>query len=50
MGRKRKYFTDEDIKLARRVWAKTYYNKNKDRIDNIQRKKYHSQKNGEANI
>lgn len=46
MGRKKKYITDEELILARRMWSKAYYERNKSRIDLAQKEKYHKLKYG----
>lgn len=40
MGRKRKYHTKEELRLAQNAWAKKYYYKNKDQIRKKARDKY----------
>ena len=44
MGRKRKYFTEEEKKAAQRKWQMEHYQRNKDKIlkkarDNYKKKK-----------
>jgi len=45
MGRRKKYLTDEDRRLAQNEYAMMYYEKNKDIIKEKARKKYELQKN-----
>jgi hypothetical protein len=44
MGRKKKYNTLEEKRVAQNKWAKEYYERNKDLIDNKAKKKYYAQK------
>lgn len=46
MGRLKKYSTVEDKKVANKIAANKYYWKNKDRIDESMKQKYHDKKNG----
>lgn len=41
MGRKKKYFTDEEKKMAQNSYASSYYERNKDVIKEKAKKKYH---------
>lgn len=40
MGRKKKYHTDEERKEAQKEYARRYYNKNKQALDQKQREYY----------
>ena len=40
MGRKKKY-TEDELKEAQRKWSKSYYTRNKDKINNKSMKKYY---------
>jgi len=40
MGRKQKYFTEEEIKKANRIKAKRYYWVNKEKVDEKAKEKY----------
>jgi 2-polyprenyl-3-methyl-5-hydroxy-6-metoxy-1,4-benzoquinol methylase len=41
MGRKKKYNTEEERKIAQRFWNKQYYTKNKEKINTHRMKKYY---------
>ena len=41
MGRKKKYFTEEEKQLAQNSYAMSYYERNKDIIKEKAKKKYH---------
>jgi hypothetical protein len=41
MGRKKKYFTEEEQKAAQREWNKTFYSRNKDRLNKNAMEKYY---------
>lgn len=46
MGRKKKYKTDEERKLAQQKWALEYYHRNKEKINKKAMEKYYElQKN-----
>jgi hypothetical protein len=45
MGRKKKYFTEEDAKIAKRIKALKYYYKNKERINKERMEAYYGRKN-----
>ena len=45
MGRKRKYFTKEEIKEANRKKARRYYYHHKDKINKKSMEKYYERKN-----
>lgn len=40
MGRTKKYKTEEEKQQAQRRWSRTYYNKNKDKIDEQAKNRY----------
>jgi hypothetical protein len=40
MGRKKKYFTEEEKKLAQQKWVREYYERNKDKLNTIAKEKY----------
>ncbi len=44
MGRKKKYYTEKDKREAQNQWAREYYRRNKELIDNKIREKYHARK------
>jgi hypothetical protein len=44
MGRKKKYFTEEEKKLAQQKWVREYYERNKDKLNTIAKEKYHESK------
>jgi len=44
MGRKRKYQTDEEKRIAKNEKAMRYYEKNKDEIRRKNRERYHRKK------
>ena len=46
MGRLKKYNTIEEKQLANSAKSKRYYWKNKNRIDESMKQKYHDKKNG----
>ena len=41
MGRKKKYFTEDERKEAQRRWNKTFYEHNKDRLNKNSMEKYY---------
>lgn len=49
MGRKRKYFTEEEKKIAQNRYAMSYYERNKDVIKEKANKKYELRKNLQSN-
>jgi len=44
MGRKRKYYTEEERREAQRKWAREYYYRNKDKINKKAMDKYYEKK------
>jgi hypothetical protein len=44
MGRKKKYNTLDEKRIAQNKWAKEYYERNKDLIDRKAKEKYHANK------
>lgn len=44
MGRKKKYLTIEEQRTAQRKYVRTYYERNKERINNATMKKYYEHK------
>jgi hypothetical protein len=44
MGRKKKYSTLEEKKAAQNKWAREYYERNKEIIDNKAKEKYNERK------
>lgn len=43
-GRKKKYFTEEEIRIANNLKAEKYYSKNKERVKEKNKKRYHDKK------
>jgi len=41
MGRKKKYNTPEELAAAKKQWAKDFYERNKERLNNTSMKKYY---------
>jgi hypothetical protein len=41
MGRKKKYLTEDEKKLAQQRWVREYYQRNKERLNSIAKEKYH---------
>lgn len=41
MGRKKKYFTEEEKKIAQQKWVREYYMRNKEILNYKAKKKYH---------
>jgi hypothetical protein len=41
MGRKKKYNTPEEIAEAKKLWAKNFYERNKERLNKASMKKYY---------
>lgn len=50
MGRKKKYLTDEERRIARNERAMRYYLRNKEKIKTRNLKKYHDKKEESNNI
>lgn len=50
MGRKRKYFTEEEKKKAQRKWCKEHYKRNKDKINKKTMKKYYETKKRQTDL
>lgn len=44
MGRKKKYNTPEELAEAKKQWAKNFYERNKERLNNTSMEKYYEQK------
>ncbi len=44
MGRKRKYLTKEEQKEAQRKWNRTYYHRNKKKLNKETMRKYYEEK------
>ena len=44
MGRKRKYFTEEERKEAQLKWQREHYDRNKKKLRKKARDRYHAQK------
>ena len=44
MGRKTKYVTEEEKREAQNFWAREYYRRNKQLIDNKVKERYHAGK------
>ena len=49
MGRKKKYFTKDEKLKAQRKWNKTFYERNKEDLNNASMKKYYERKKVESN-
>ena len=45
MGRKKKYLTKEEKREAQNRWAREYYHRNKELINNKLKERYHATKN-----
>ena len=45
MGRKKKYNTPEELAEARKQYAKNFYERNKERLNNASMKKYYEKRN-----
>ena len=41
MGRKKKYFTEEEKKNAQQQWVREYYERNKEKLNTKAKEKYH---------
>ena len=49
MGRKKKYNTPEELAEARKQYAKNFYERNKERLNNASMKKYYDTRNNLQN-
>ena len=50
MGRKKKYFTEDEKKEAQRKWVREYYQRNKEKLNkNSMEKYYELRKNLQSN-
>ena len=50
MGRKKKYNTPEELAEAKKQWAKNFYERNKERLNNASMEKYYElRKNLQSN-
>ena len=45
MGRKKKYFTEEELIEANKKWCMTYYERNTELLKEKAKKRYHEKKN-----
>jgi hypothetical protein len=50
MGRKKKYITEEEKKLAQQLWVREYYDRNKERLSKLAREKYHEHKHRNQSV
>lgn len=44
MGRKKKYFTEQEQKEAQQKWVREYYERNKEKLNTSAKEKYHESK------
>jgi hypothetical protein len=44
MGRKKKYNTPEELAKAKKQWAKNFYERNKEKLNNASMERYYEQK------
>jgi hypothetical protein len=44
MGRKKKYFTEQEQKEAQQKWVREYYERNKEKLNMLAKEKYHESK------
>ena len=50
MGRKRKYFTDEEKRDAQRQWQMDHYERNKDALRKVARDRYRKKRQEEIRL